>query len=461
MPFAKKNRKLEEQKDRFLDELAPAAAQNNKIDIEFYKKFDVKRGLRNANGSGVLAGLTEIGDVHGFIFDEGDKLPRPGRLRYRGIDVASIVAGYSEDGRFGFEETAYLLLFGELPTKEQLEDFLDVLGGYRRLPSNFIEDMILSAPSANIMNKLARSTLACYSYDPNPDDNSVRNVLRQSIELIARFPIMIAYGYQAKRHYYDGESLYIHRPEKKLSTAENILRLIRPDGKYTDTEAKLLDLSLVLHAEHGGGNNSSFTAHVISSSDTDTYSAIAGAVGSLKGSKHGGANIRVMEMMADLKSHVKEWSSEEQVRDYLVKILTKQAFDNSGLIYGIGHAIYTMSDPRAVILKGQAHDLAVEKGRLEEFELYKAVERLAIETFKDVKKSDKVVSANVDFYSGFVYDMLGIPADLFTPLFATSRITGWCAHRIEEIVSGGRIYRPAFKCVLPASKYKPLEKRGE
>lgn len=461
MPTSNLDADIVQMQERFLDELSAVATDNNRVDPENYNKFEVKRGLRNANGSGVLAGLTVVGDVHGFIFDEGDRVPRPGRLRYRGIDVDAMTAGFREDDRFGYEETAYLLLFALLPTKEQLERFVKMLGAYRKLPENFTEDMILSAPSPDIMNKLARCTLASYSYDKNPDDNSIRNVLRQSMELIARFPTMIAYAYQAKRHYYDGKSLFIHMPKEELSTAENILRLIRPTGEYSMSEAKLLDLLLVLHAEHGGGNNSSFTTRVISSADTDTYSAIAGAVGSLKGSKHGGANNRVMGMMADLKTHVKDWTDEGLLRDYLLKILNKDAYDRSGLIYGLGHAIYTLSDPRAIILKAQAEELAGEKDRMDEFNLYKAVERLAIETFCEFKKTSKSISVNVDFYSGFVYDMLGIPPELYTPLFATSRISGWCAHRIEEIVSGGRIYRPAYKCVLPPIKYIPLDKRVE
>lgn len=461
MPTSNLNADIVQVQEQFLDELSTVATENNRIDPENYNKFEVKRGLRNANGSGVLAGLTVVGDVHGFIFDEGDRVPRPGRLRYRGIDVAAMTAGFSEDDRFGYEETAYLLLFALLPTKEQLERFCKMLGAYRKLPENFTEDMILSAPSPEIMNKLARCTLASYSYDKNPDDNSIRNVLRQSMELIARFPTMMAYAYQAKRHYYDNKSLFIHMPKEDLSTAENILRLTRPTGEYSMVEAKLLDLLLVLHAEHGGGNNSSFTTRVITSADTDTYSAIAGAVGSLKGSKHGGANNRVMAMMADLKANVKDWTDEGQIRDYLLKILNKDAYDRSGLIYGLGHAIYTLSDPRAIILKAQAEELAAEKDRVEEFNLYKAVERLAVETFCEFKKTSKTISVNVDFYSGFVYDMLGIPPELYTPLFATSRISGWCAHRIEEIVSGGRIYRPAYKCVLPPRKYIPLANREE
>jgi citrate synthase len=449
----------EAEEQAFLDELTEVVERNDRIETSLYPRFQVKRGLRNADGTGVLVGLTEIGDVHGYILDEGDKVPVEGRLRYRGIDVAELVRGCKAEQRFGYEETAYLLLFGQLPTAQQLERFQRLLGSRRTLPEGFTEDMILAAPSSSIMNKLARSTLASYSYDENPDDTGIRNVLRQSIELIARFPTMIAYGYQAKAHYYHEQSLYIHHPEPHDSTAENILRLIRPSQGHTPLEARTLDLCLVLHAEHGGGNNSTFTTHVITSSDTDTYSAIAGAVGSLKGSKHGGANIRVMEMMEDIKANVSDWTDEGALAEYLVRILRKDAFDRTGLIYGMGHAVYTLSDPRAVILKDEALDLAREKGMEEEYQLYVLLERLAPEVFHEVKKSDQPIAANVDFYSGFVYSMLGLPLDLYTPLFATARIAGWCAHRLEEIVSGRRIIRPAYKNVLRRRPYLPLAER--
>jgi len=377
--------------------------RNNHIQNEMFEKYNVKRGLRNADGTGVLVGLTEVGDVHAYIMDEGEKIPVEGKLRYRGIDIYDIVEGFISENRLGFEETCYLLLFGELPNKQQLDEFSQLLGSKRTLPDYFAEDMILKAPSKDIMNKLARAVLASYSYDENPDDTSIENTLRQCIELIARFPTMVAYGYQAKRHYHDRQSLFLHSPKPELSTAENILHLIRPDSTYTRSEVEILDLLLVLHAEHGGGNNSTFATRVVSSSGTDTYSAIAAAIGSLKGPKHGGANIKVMQMMENIKANVKNWSDEGEVSDYLVKILKKEANDGSGLIYGIGHAVYTLSDPRAVLLKRKAEELAKETGNEEEYNLFTTIERLAPEVFAKVKKSDKVVSANVDFYSGFVY----------------------------------------------------------
>ncbi|MDN5325802.1 MAG: citrate synthase [Moorella sp. (in: firmicutes)] len=442
-----------------LDYYCQLAEKNNSIDPGLYEKYNVKRGLRNKDGTGVLVGLTEIGEVHGYILDEGERTPDHGRLLYRGIDIWDIVRGFQQEKRFGFEEICYLLLFGELPDKKRLEEFTHLLAKHRALPEGFVEDMILKAPSNDIMNKLARSVLAAYSYDPNPDDLSIRNVLRQCIELIARFPIMVAYGYQAKAHYYENKSLYIHLPRTELSTAENFLYMIRPDNQYTALEAELLDLALVLHAEHGGGNNSAFTVHVVSSTGTDTYSVIAAATGSLKGPKHGGANIKVMKMIEDIKNNVKDWHDEEELRNYLIKILRKEAFDRSGLIYGIGHAVYTLSDPRAVLLKQKAAELAREKDMEDEFSLYLAIEKMAPELFVAEKKIDKVVAPNVDFYSGFVYKMLNIPIELYTPIFAISRITGWCAHRIEELVSGGKIFRPAYKNVLGKKSYIPLEQR--
>ncbi len=442
-----------------LNKLRPLAEEHNKIPPELYEKYHVLRGLRNPDGSGVLVGLTEIGDVHGYIFDEGEKVPDEGRLMYRGYKVEDLVKGFQADKRFGFEETAFLLLFGQLPTTEILKTFTEALDENRNLPKNFTEDMILKIPSPDIMNKLARSVLVSYSYDKNPDDISVENVLRQCIQLMAKFPTMIAYGYQAKSYAFEGKSLFIHKPQEGLSTSENFLHMIRSDSRYTPLEAEILDLSLVLHAEHGGGNNSSFTIHVVTSSDTDTYSAIASGISSLKGPKHGGANIKVIRMMEDIKANVKDWSSEKEVSDYLVKILKGEAFDKAGLIYGIGHAVYTKSDPRAVLLKGKAEELSKEKGLEEEFHLMSMVESLAPGLFQEVKHSDKVVSANVDFYSGFVYQMLNIPADLYTPIFAMARIAGWSAHRIEEIVSGGRIIRPAYKSVVTHRNYVPMAQR--
>jgi len=443
----------------FLDRHAPFAEAQNVINPELHKKYNTKRGLRNEDGTGVLIGLTEIGDVHGYIIEEQEKIPVPGRLFYRGINVNDIVAGFQKDGRFGFEEVTYLLLFGKLPTSDELAEFRDVLGQNRDLPSGFTEDMVLSAPSSDIMNKLARSVLASYSYDTNPEDLSIRNVLRQSVELIARFPTMVAYGYQAKSHYYNNESLFIHAPRPELSTAENLLQMIRNDNQYTRLEAETLDLALVLHAEHGGGNNSAFSIHVVSSAATDTYSAVSAAVGSLKGAKHGGANQRVMSMMEHIKKNVSNWSDEGEVADYLRKILKKETYDRSGLIYGMGHAVYTLSDPRAVLLKQKAAELAADKEYIEEFALYEMIERLAPAVFKEVKGSDKPIAPNVDFFSGFVYKMLHIPPELYTPIFAVSRVSGWCAHRIEEIVSGGRIIRPAYKNVLGRHPYTPIEER--
>jgi len=444
---------------QLLEELTQHAEQMNRIPLDLYQKYSVKRGLRNEDGSGVLVGLTEIGDVHGYIVDEGELLPVEGRLLYRGIQIEDLVNGFRSDKRFGFEEICYLLLFGELPSRPQLEQFCAVLGSNRALPDGFTENMILKAPSHDIMNKLARSVLVCYSYDPDPDDVSARNVLRQSIELIARFPTMAAYGYQAKSHYFDGKSLYIHRPDKDLGTAENLLHMMRPDGKFTALESETLDLALVLHAEHGGGNNSTFTTHVVSSTGTDTYSAIAAAVGSLKGPLHGGANHMVKEMMGDIKTQVKDWKDEEEIASYLARILRKETFDRQGLIYGVGHAVYTLSDPRAILLREKARELASAKGRAEEFDLYRAVDRLAPEVFRRQKGSNKVVGANVDFYSGFVYEMLDIPPELHTPIFCVARIAGWCAHRIEELISGGRIIRPAYRNVLRNREYVPLERR--
>ena len=442
-----------------LKRLEKLAVHNDPINPDLYKKYDVKRGLRNANGTGVLVGLTRIGDVVGYELKDGEKIAIPGRLIYRGYNVEDLIKDAEQNKQFGFEQCAYLLLFGELPTKEKLERFTSYLGECRILPENFTEDMIMKAPSKDFMNKMARGVLASYSYDDDPENKSVGNVIKQCIQLIARFSTLAAYGYQAKRRYYDNKSMFIHNPKADLSTAESFLRLIRADKSYSRLEAETLDLALILHAEHGGGNNSSLTVHVVSSADTDTYSAIAAAVGSLKGSRHGGANIRVVEMMDELKANVKDWSSEKEVSDYLYKIARKEAYDKSGLIYGMGHAIYTISDPREILLKAKAKELAKEKGCMEEFELYNMIERLAPSIIQDVHNSDKKVCANVDFYSGFVYTMLNIPRELFTPIFAISRIAGWSAHRIEEIVSGGRIYRPAYKNVSPERDFVPLANR--
>jgi citrate synthase len=406
-----------------------------------------------------LVGLTHIGDAHGYTMCEGDKVPAEGVLRYRGIDVGQIVEACEREGRHGFEETVYLLLFGSLPNRTDLEEFRTLLSEKRGLPDAFTEDMILKAPSTNIMNKLARATLAMHSYDDNPDATTIENMLRQSIELISRFPTMTAYSYQAKVHYYDGQSLIIHAPQKELSAAENFLYMIRPDSKFTKLEADVLDLSLILHAEHGGGNNSSFTTHVVSSSGTDTYSAITAAVGSLKGPKHGGANIRVMEMIQDFKANIKSLTDEKSIEDHIVRLIRKEGFDRSGLIYGMGHAIYTLSDPRAVLLKRKAHELAVEKGMEEEFELYNIIERLTPDIFAGHKGGGKTICANVDLYSGLVYSMLNIPPELYTPIFAISRVSGWCAHRMEEVIAAGRIIRPAYKNVGKVCDYVDLGER--
>ena len=450
---------MTENESLFIGRLSVLAERNVPIDPSLYSKFDVKRGLRNANGTGVLVGLTSIGDVVGYEMKDGNKIAIPGKLIYRGYNIEDLINDAQVHNDFAYEQCVYLLLFGELPTQHALDNFKELLGMKRNLPDNFTEDMIMKAPSSDIMNKLARGVLASYSYDVNPEDKSISNVLRQSIELISRFSTLAAYAYQAKRRFFDGKSMYIHNPLPNLSTAENFLRLIRNDKSYTEEEAKLLDLALILHAEHGGGNNSSLTVHVVSSADTDTYSAIAAAVGSLKGRRHGGANIQVMEMMDDIKQHVKDWSNEEEVRRYLRKIVNKEAFNRTGLIYGLGHAVYTISDPRAVLLRDKAAHLAEVKGLTEEYNLYKLIEKLGPEVLYEKIGDKKKICANVDLYSGFVYSMLNIPRALYTPLFAISRIAGWSAHRIEEIVAGGRIYRPAYKSICEEKTYIPIENR--
>ena len=444
----------------FLQKLSFLAEQNDPIDQGLYQKYDVKRGLRYADGRGVLVGLTRVGDVVGYEMVNGKKTPIPGKLIYRGYNIEDLISDAEKQNEFAYEQTVYLLLFGELPTRKDLDDFRLFLGSKRTLPEHFTEDMIMKAPSNDIMNKMARGVLASYSYDEDPENTCAANNLRQCIELIARFPTLAAYAYQAKRRYYDGKSMYIHNPKPELSTAENLLRLIRPAKKYTKLEADILDLSLILHAEHGGGNNSSLSIHVVSSADTDTYSAVAAAIGSLKGRRHGGANCKVMEMMDDIKKHVKDWSSEKEVGAYLKKIIRKEAGDGSGLIYGQGHAVYTVSDPRAVLLSKKAKELAKEKNCMEEYGLYRLIEKLSPSVFEQEKGTIKQICSNVDFYSGFVYSMLNIPRELFTPIFAVSRVAGWSAHRIEEIVSGGRIYRPAYQSVMSERSYIPMSKRG-
>ncbi|MGI6260721.1 MAG: citrate/2-methylcitrate synthase [Acutalibacteraceae bacterium] len=432
---------------------------NNHIDPAKFERYDVKRGLRNQDGTGVMAGLTLICNVHGYVVRDNERIPDEGELTYRGINIRDIIAGAEQENRFGYEEVVWLLLFGTLPTRSQLEGFIQLINSCRELPPYFAEDMIMKAPSPNIMNKLARSVLTLYSYDDMPEDISLENIMMQSINLIAKLPTIMSYAYQVKRRYYDHESMFFHQINPEYGTAESILRALRPDQKFTAEEAHLLDLCLMLHAEHGGGNNSTFAARVLASSGTDTYSVIGAAIGSLKGPRHGGANHRVMEMMNEIKNQVRDWTDDEEISAYLAKIVRKEAGDGSGLIYGMGHAIYTLSDPRAVELKKRARKLAEEKGMLNQLQLFERVERLAPGVFARVKGDSKVISANVDFYSGLVYEMLGIPSDLYTPLFAVARMAGWCAHRIEETVSGGRIMRPAYKSVSARKVYVPLDER--
>ena len=445
----------------FIKSLCGEFQKHNQIDPAYYEKYDVKRGLRNADGTGVMAGVTQIGNVLGYYVQDGERNPMEGRLIYRGIDVNDLVDGFMSEDRFGFEETAYLLLFGALPTREQLALFKGALSAHQALPNMFTEDMILKAPSADVMNKLARAVLALYSYDDAPEDRSLESELRKAIALTARVPTIAAHAFAAKRHYYDQESLYLHRPQEGLSVAENFLWSVRHDNQFTQEEAKLLDLCLVLHAEHGGGNNSAFACRVLSSSGTDIYSAISAAVGSLKGPRHGGANKKVMEMFRYICKNVKDWKDDGEVGAYLDKLLHRRAGDRSGLIYGMGHAIYSLSDPRARLLKQFARGLAEEKGMLDEFELVESVERISPPLINKAKGEYKPVCANVDLYSGFVYRMLDIPEELYTPLFAMARMVGWCAHRLEEVYNpGNKIIRPAYKAVAPVRPFVPLEERG-
>ncbi|WP_415933191.1 citrate/2-methylcitrate synthase [Ruminococcus champanellensis] len=445
--------------DTKISQLVNLCEKNYNIDPALYQKYDVKRGLRDINGQGVRAGLTNISNVSATAIVDGESVPARGKLYYRGIDVEQIVKGFSEENRFGFEETVYLLLFGELPTKDALQQFQQLLVEARPLPTTFTRDVIMKSPSDDMMNTLARSVLTLYSYDPNPNDLSIANVLKQCIRLIAQFPSLAVYGYQAFEYYKNDESLFLHHPNPELSTAENILYMLRPDSKYSDLEAKILDLALVLHAEHGGGNNSSFTVHVVSSSGTDTYSAIAAALGSLKGPKHGGANIKVVHMFDDMMQTLPDWTDEEAVKNYLRALLHKEAFDRAGLIYGMGHAVYSISDPRATVFKGFVEKLSEEKGYQKEFALYSLVERLAPSVIAEERRIYKGVCANVDFYSGFVYRMLGLPYELFTPIFAISRIAGWSAHRLEELINANKIIRPAYKAVKDEIPYQKLEDR--
>lgn len=439
--------------------LSELCRKNDGIDPELYTKYDVKRGLRDLNGKGVLAGLTEISEIISSKEVDGQTVPCDGELYYRGYNINDLVAGFTNEKRFGFEEITYLLLFGELPTSEQLKSFSDILANYRQLPTTFVRDIIMKSPSDDIMNGLARGVLTLYSYDDMPNDTAIPNVLRQSLELIALFPLIAVYSYQAKAYYHDGDSFFIHQPVAEYSTAENILHMLRPDRAFTKLEASILDLALVLHAEHGGGNNSTFTTHVVTSSGTDTYSAIAAALASLKGPKHGGANIKVTMMFEDMKDKLSDWEDEDAIRNYLVKLLHKEAFDRSGLIYGMGHAVYSVSDPRAAILRRAVKALSVEKKMEKEYALYNKIERLAPEVIAKERKIYKGVSANIDFYSGFAYSILGLPPELYTPIFAIARISGWSAHRIEELLNAGKIIRPAYKAVQPHNEYVSLSDR--
>lgn len=448
-------------KEELLHELSESFRMHNQLPPDLFTRYRIKRGLRNADGTGVLVGASHLGNVHGYILNEGEREPIEGRLTYRGYNVYDLIHGLEQENRFGFEEIGYLLMCGKLPSRRQLAEFQHTIGLERALPDNFTEDMIMRAPSRDIMNKLASATLALYSYDANPDETTVENIMRQGISLMAKFPVIISHAYQAKRRYFDNDSMFLHVPDPNRSTAENILHLIRPTGEFNDDEAKLLDRCLILHAEHGGGNNSSFTVRVTSSSGTDTYSAIAAAVSSLKGPRHGGANLRVVKQFEEMKENIHNWKDETEVGNYLRKILNKEAGDGSGLIYGMGHAIYTLSDPRAVALKKAARPLAEKTGYSDEMDLIELVEKLTPSVFAEIKGSDKPMCANVDMYSGFVYKMLGLPKSLYTPLFATARIVGWMAHRLEEVTTGGKIIRPAYKPVAKNVEYVNIDERND
>ena len=439
-------------------EYAQLCREADKIDPRLFDEYGVQRGLRDKNGNGVLAGLTNIARIDSFKKVDGQKVPCEGRLWYRGYDCIELVNGFRSK-RYGFEEIAYLLLFGELPKKQELEQFHHILAANRTLPTNFTRDVIMKASSSDIMNSLTRSVLTLASYDKNCNDTSIENVLRQCIMLISVFPMLAVYGYHAYNHYTNDESMYIHRPQKKLSTAENILMMLRPDKRYTELEARVLDIALVLHMEHGGGNNSTFTTRVVTSSGSDTYSVVAAALSSLKGPKHGGANIKVVEMMRDIEANVSDWKDEEAVENYLRRILNKEVFDKKGLIYGMCHAVYSLSDPRAQVFKGFVQQLASAKGREKDFALYSMIERLAPKVISEKARIYKGVSANVDFYSGFVYSMLEIPLELYTPIFAIARIVGWSAHRIEELINMDKIIRPAYNSVMDERKYVDIEDR--
>ncbi len=434
-------------------------SMNTTIDPELYTKFNVKRGLRDVDGKGVVAGLTEISEINAFLNCGESKIPCEGELYYRGVNIEELVGGFLADNRFGFEETIYLLLFGALPNKEELADFDSLLKRYRSLPKNFVRDVLMKASGKDMMNILARSVLTLYAYDDKADDTSIPNVLRQSLQLISELPLLAVYAYKSFEYYGKKKSLVIHQPKSDLSIAENILYMLRDDGKFSPLEAKILDLALVLHAEHGGGNNSTFTTHVVTSSGTDTYSVIAASLGSLKGPRHGGANAKVVEMIDNIKKNVKDYTDEEEIKSYLSKILKKEAFDGKGLIYGMGHAVYSLSDPRAKVFRTFVEKLSKEKGRQKDYRLCANIEKLAPALIADQRKIYKGVSANIDFYSGFIYNMLGLPRELFTPIFAISRIAGWSAHRMEELLLNGKIIRPAYQNISPRAKYIPLEER--
>ena len=447
-------------KEELLHELSESFCMHNQLPPDLFTRYRIKRGLRNADGTGVLVGASHLGNVHGYILNEGEREPIEGRLTYRGYNVYDLIHGLEQENRFGFEEIGYLLMCGKLPSRRQLAEFQHTIGLERALPDNFTEDMIMRAPSRDIMNKLASATLALYSYDANPDETTVENIMRQGISLMAKFPVIISHAYQAKRRYFDNDSMFLHVPDPNRSTAENILHLIRPTGEFNDDEAKLLDRCLILHAEHGGGNNSSFTVRVTSSSGTDTYSAIAAAVSSLKGPRHGGANLMVMHMMQNIRDNLHDIEDDEELEAYLKKLLHGEAFDRKGLIYGMGHAVYSLSDPREVVFKGYVEQLAHEKGRDKDLSLYTRIERMAPQLIAQERKIFKGVSPNVDFYSGFVYEMLGIPMELYTPLFAVARVMGWSAHRIEELLSANKIIRPAYKSLGGTHDYIPRSQRA-
>lgn len=450
---------IEPIKSEDLKSLCDELKLSSAVPQEYFDRFEVKRGLRNRDGSGVMAGLTKVCSVEGYYIEDGERKPVEGKLKYRGMDINSIVDACVEEDRFGYEEVVWLLLFGSLPTRNQLKLFNDVLSECRELPEDFIEDMIMKAPSPNIMNKLERSVLSLYSYDSNPDDISIENVLRQSIQLIAQLPMIMTYAYQVKRRHYLKKSMYIHPIKAGLTTAETVLYNTRSDRKFTDREAKLLDLCLMLHAEHGGGNNSAFATRVLSSSGTDTYSAISAGIGALKGPRHGGANLKVAEMMKYLKEEVSDITDEGQVADFLKRVINRETGDRTGLVYGMGHAVYTLSDPRQVILKREAGKIAEEKGFGAEFKALDLIEKLTPEIFASEKNNNKKICANVDMYSGLIYEMLGIPMDLYTPLFAVARVAGWSAHRIEELITGNRVIRPAYKNVAVPKEYIPIDER--